>query len=86
MKARINKIINWQGKEYAHVIEDEPSQFCDLCAFNKLCWKVVSNELSFNNSPMKVCNDLCDKENTHFAMFVEASEAQDYIKKRNDHI
>ena len=87
MKARINKIINWKEKEYAHIIEDEPNQFCDLCAFSELCGKVNSKELPYEESPMAICAHLCLEANdTHFAMFIEASKAENYIKARNDSI
>ena len=76
--SRINKIITWDGKEYAHVIETEPSSFCDQCVFSDLCQKVLYRELAVEDSPMKVCNDLCTKENTHFAFFMEANRAEDY--------
>ena len=69
MKSHINKIINWKGKEYAHIIEDTPAPFCDFCAFSEICQKVLYKELAFEDSPMKICSELCDVENTHFAYF-----------------
>lgn len=83
MSVRINKIINWKGKEYAHIIEDDPNQFCDLCSFREECAKVLSKELLFDNSPMKICDELCKEENTHFAMFIENGTADSYVQGRN---
>ena len=84
MTSRINKIITWQGKEYAHIIEDEPNQFCDLCTFGDLCHKVLINQIAFENSPMKLCEELCELENTHYAMFIPAEVAETYCKHINE--
>ena len=84
MKTRINKLITYNNKEYAHIIEDEPNQFCDLCAFFELCTKVIQKELAFEDSPMKICGDLCDAENTHFAFFIESDKAEHYCKGINN--
>lgn len=85
MKARINKIINWNGKEYAHIVEDKPAPFCDFCAFSELCSKVLSKELEYEKSPMKVCEDLCyTEEPIDFAFFIEASKAESYIRGANE--
>ena len=86
MIARINKIINWDGKEYAQVIEDHPAQFCDLCALSEICQKVLYKELEYENSPMKICSDLCNEEQTNFAMFIEANDAERYVNSRNSHV
>lgn len=83
MKARINKIITWQGKEYAHIIEDTPNEFCNLCAFSELCEKVLTKELLFENTPMKTCSDISEEANTHFSFFIEASKAKGYCNRRN---
>ncbi len=83
MKARINKLIIWDGKEYAHIIEDEPNQFCDLCSFSELCGKVVRKELAFEDSPMKLCEELC-KPDIHYAMFIPSEVAESYIKHVNN--
>ena len=85
MISRINKIINWDGKEYAHIIETRPSQFCDLCALSNWCEKVIDRELAYDESPMKICSELCDAENTHFAMFIEADKAEEYVLNINKH-
>lgn len=83
MKAKIYKIINWQGKEYAHIIEDEPWQFCDICDFRDLCPKVLTKELAFEDSPMPICEKLSEEANTHFAFFLDANKAEDYCNRRN---
>lgn len=83
MSARINKYITWNEKEYAHIIEDKPNQFCDLCAFGEICQKVLLKTLEFSESPMKVCEELCDAENTHFAMFVPGEVAEKYVRTVN---
>lgn len=83
MKARINKIITWQGKEYAHIIEDEPFEFCDICVFRDICPKVLTKQLAFENSPMPICNKLSEEADTHFAFFIEANKAEDYCNRRN---
>lgn len=83
MKARINKIITWQGKEYAHIIEDEPFEFCDICSFRDICSKVLTKEVSYENSPMPICNKLSEEADTHFAFFIEANKAEDYCNRRN---
>lgn len=80
MKARINKIITWQGKEYAHIIEDEPWQFCDICDFGDLCSKVIRKELAYEDSPMPICEKLSEEANTHFAFFLDANKAEHYCK------
>ena len=84
MSTRINKIINWDGKEYAHIIEDNPNQFCDLCVFSDLCQKVILKKLAFEESPMKICEELCSKENTNYAMFLESDVAKRYINRINN--
>ena len=78
MGRRINKLINYKGKEYAHIIEDEPAPFCDFCVFSDLCEKVLRKELEYNNSPMSICSDLCEKENTNFGFFIESNKAEKY--------
>lgn len=78
--SRINKIINWKGKEYAHIIESEPAPFCDFCVFRNECQKVLTKQLSFEDSPLRICSDLCDAENTSYAFFMEAGKAENYIK------
>ena len=84
MKARINKIITWKGKEYAHIVEDEPNEFCDLCAFSNICGKVLTKEVSYEQSPMPICVHLCLEANdTHYAMFIEAEKAEKYVNARN---
>lgn len=83
MKARINKIIIWQGKEYAHIVEDEPWQFCDICDFGDLCSKVICKELAYENSPMPICNKLSEEANTHFAFFIKADKAESYCNRMN---
>ena len=83
IKARINKIITWDNKEYAHIIEDEPSEFCDICTFRDLCMKVIQKKLAFEDSPMKKCEELCDAEDTHFAFFIDSSRAEDYCNRFN---
>lgn len=83
IKARINKIITWNNKEYAHIIENELSEFCDLCSFRDICAKVLQKKLAFEDSPMKICQELCDAENTHFAFFIEANKAENYCNKMN---
>ena len=80
MKARINKIITWQGKEYAHIIEDNPFSFCDICDFGDLCSKVLAKELTFEDSPMSICEKLSEEANTHFAFFLDANKAEHYCK------
>lgn len=80
MKSRVNKLINWHGKEYAHIIEDAPFQFCDICVFSKLCSKVLHKELAFEDSPMPICERLCDEANTHFAFFIGADKVEYYDK------
>jgi len=85
MYARINKLINWNGKEYAHIIENEPAPFCDLCAFGDICQKVLTKELAYEDSPMKICNDVCEEaNNTHFAFFIDSSKAERYCKRVNN--
>ena len=85
MKARINKLITWDNKEYAHIIEDEPNQFCDLCSFSELCGKVVRKELAFEDSPMKLCEELCyEADDTHYAMFIPSEVAENYCKHINE--
>lgn len=83
MKARINKIITWQDKEYAHIVEDEPFQFCDICDFGDLCSKVLRKELAFEDSPMPICEKLSEEADTHFAFFIRADKAKDYCNMRN---
>ena len=34
---KINKIIEYKGQQYEHIIEDAPAQFCDFCAFGDIC-------------------------------------------------
>ena len=82
MKARINKIITWQGKEYAHIIEDKPWQFCDICDFGDLCSKVIRKELAYEDSPMPICNKLSEESNTHFAFFRNVNDAEKYCKNK----
>lgn len=81
MKARISKIITWQDKEYAHIIEDDPFPFCDICDFRDLCSKVLTKELAFKDSPMPICEKLSEEANTHFAFFLDANKAEYYCKK-----
>lgn len=83
MKSRINKIINWQGKEYAHIVENEPFEFCDICAFGDLCQKVLSKEIDYNNSPMIICDELSKETNDDFSFFIEANKAENYCNNRN---
>lgn len=83
MKARINKIITWQEKEYAHIIEDEPYPFCDLCSFSDICQKVLTKELAHEDSPMPICEKLSEEANTHYAFFIEANKAEGYCNRRN---
>jgi len=82
-KAVISKIIKWEGKEYAHIIEDTPNEFCDLCAFSELCAKVLTKELLFENTPMRMCSDICEEANTHYGFFIDASKAENYVKSVN---
>ena len=84
MKARINKIITWQNKEYAHIVEDEPFQFCDICDFGDLCSKVLTKELAFKDSPMPICRKLSEEANTHFAFFRDTDDAEEYCKRVNN--
>ena len=83
MKARINKIITWQGKEYAHIIEDEPFEFCDICSFRDICSKVLTKEVSYENSPMSICNKLSEEADTHFTFFRNIDDAEKYCKNIN---
>jgi len=83
MKARINKIITWQNKEYAHIVEDEPFQFCDICDFGDLCSKVLRKELAFEDSPMPICEKLSEEADTHFAFFRKVDDAEKYCKRIN---
>ena len=69
---KINKIIEYKGQQYEHVIEDHPNQFCDFCAFGNICPLVLWRELDFNESPMKICEQLCDEAGTGFAYFRES--------------
>lgn len=80
MKAKIYKIINWKGKEYAYIIEDEPWEFCDICSFRDICSKVLTKELLYEDSPMLICNKLSKESNTHFSFFIEADKAEHYCK------
>ena len=80
--SRINKIINWNGKEYAHIIEDKPAPFCDFCVFCEECRKVIFQQVDVKDSPMNICRELCDAENTHYAFFMEANKAEKYCKAR----
>ena len=82
-KARINKIIKYNGKEYAHIIEPEPNQFCDLCCFSKTCSNVLNGALDYHESPMCICSELCNEADTDFAMFIESEIAKDYINAIN---
>ena len=84
MSAIINKIIIWHDKEYAHIIEDKPCDFCDLCAFSKLCYNVLSGKVSISDTPMEKCGELCNEEHTDYAFFIEADKAENYIKSMND--
>lgn len=70
MKSKIGKIINWKGKEYAYLIDEEPAEFCDCCVFRKECAMVLSKELAYEESPMKICSDLSEEFNTNFANFI----------------
>lgn len=56
---KVNKIITWKGKQYVHIIADEPAPFCDFCAFGDECQKVLYGEITYDDSPMKMCDELC---------------------------
>ena len=81
MKAKINKIITWKDKEYAHIIEDESAPFCDLCAFSEECSKVLCKKLAYEDSPMLICDKLCKEAgDVHYAFFIDANKAEYYTK------
>lgn len=84
MKARINKLINYKGKEYAHIIEKDPAPFCDFCVFSDLCTNVLKDPFIFEDSPMKICEDLCDEANTTYGFFINSDGAENYIKHINN--
>ncbi len=83
MKARIDRIINWKGKDYAHVVEDTLTEFCSLCSFQDVCEKVVSHEVPVDESPMKICQNISDELNINTAFFMDAVEAEGYVQRVN---
>lgn len=79
MAKRVNTFITWKGKEYAHIIGDEPDQYCDMCAFSNICSQVITKKIHYDNSPMVICEQLSTKENTNFSFFVESEHAKNYL-------
>ena len=65
------KIITYKGKEYKYVIDAEPASYCDICAFRELCGDVLCGKMSYEESPMPICERLSEEFNTHFASFVK---------------
>ena len=68
---KVARIVKYGDKEYKFLIGDEPTEYCDLCVFREDCAKVVSREITVDQSPMKLCIDLTDEFNTHFACFTD---------------
>jgi hypothetical protein len=83
MRLRISKVINWDGKEYAFVVDSEPNEFCDFCAFSVLCSEVVRHKRTIEESPMKICMELADAENTNYCNFISNDRAQEYVDNMN---
>jgi len=80
---RINKYVKWGDKEYAHIIEEEPAEFCSMCALCDICSQVAQKKITFDNSPMAMCDELCSAENTNYAFFIESDKAEAYCNKMN---
>ena len=76
MSKRINKFVNWKDKEYAHVIADSSADYCGICVFSQLCKQVATKELKYDDSPMSICEQLSDAENSNFTFFVDSEEAK----------
>lgn len=76
MKVRLNKLVNYAGKEYGHLIGSKANQYCDMCALKDECGKVLSKEIPYENSSMAICARVCEEENTHFAFFVESKDVK----------
>lgn len=77
---RVNKYVKWEDKEYAHLIGDEPAQYCDMCAFRDTCSQVITKKIRYDDSPMTICEKLSEEENTNYSFFVESKDAERWCK------
>lgn len=83
MSSRISKIVNYQGKEYAHIVEDDPAPFCDFCIFSEDCSKTIST-MNIANSPLQLCESCSKEAKSSMGFFIEACRAEKYVDAMNN--